>query len=105
MGLDITAAITPRLINNRLGLDVSLPVRGVKVDEPFFPVQSKELITVVANFVQNLPQQLGEEGLRNLFDLNELDFYGLRLSSGIIQSVNVPAPYLQGGINLEAMIQ
>ncbi len=105
MGLDITAAITPRLINNRLGLDVSLTVRGVKVDEPLFPVQSKELITLVANFVQNLPQQLGEEGLRNLFDLNELDFYGLRLSSGIIQSVNVPAPYLQGGINLEAMIQ
>ena len=105
LGLDISANIVPQLVDNRLGLDVTLTVDGVKVDEPLFPVRSKELISLISNFIKNLPDQLGDEGLRNLFDLNEVDFYGLRLNSGTVQGVEIPAPYLQMGIDLDATIQ
>ena len=100
-----SAAVIPQLTNNRLGLDVDLVVNGTKVDEPLFPVLSEELITLIVNIVLGLPDQLGDEGLRNIFNLNEVDFYGLKLSSGTLQGVEIPAPYLQIGIDLSAMIQ
>lgn len=105
LGLDITASVSPSLNNNQLGLEISLTVDGVKVDEPLFPVKSKELIGLIVNLIKGLPEQLGEEGLRNLFDLNEFDFYGLRLSSGTVQSVINPTPYVQVGINLDNITQ
>ena len=105
LGLDISATVIPQLVNNRLGLNVNLTVAGVKVDEPLFPVRSEELISLVANYIKNLPSQLGDDGLRNLFDLNEVEFYGLELNSGTVQGVEIPAPYLQVGIDLGAMIR
>ena len=105
LGIDISATVIPQLLNNRLGLNVNLIVDGVKVDEPLFPVRSEELILLVTNYIKNLPDQLGDDGLRNLFDLNEIDFYGLNINSGTVQGVEVPAPYLQMGIDLRATIQ
>lgn len=105
LGIDLSAAVVPKLINNRLDLDVDLAVNGTAVDEPIFPVRSKELISLIVNLIKNLPNQLGNDGLRNLFDLSEIDFYGLRLNSGTLQGVEFPAPYLQVGIDLNAIIQ
>ena len=70
-----------------------------------FPVLSDELIELIVNLIKGLPNQLGDDGLRNLFNLNEIDFYGLKLNSGALQGVEIPAPYLQVGIDLSAMIQ
>ena len=105
IGLDVTAWIIPRIIDNRLVMEVDLAVDGVKVDEPLFPVRSADLIPLVVNLIQNLPNQLGTEGISTLFDLNEIDFYGLELNSGTLQWATSPAPYLQLGIDLNAMIR
>ena len=99
---DLTAIVIPRIINNQLGLQVEIEVTAVPVDEPLFPVKSEELLGLIESLLEGLPEQLGPQGLSNFLNLNNFDFYGLRLNSGIVQTVSTPTPYLQVGLNLSA---
>ena len=100
-GFDLTAEIKPTIINNELSLQVAVSSSGRSLDEPIFPVKSKELIQVMINLIQDLPNQLGDEGLNQLFSFSELNYYGLNFSSALMQTQLVPNPILQIGLNLD----
>lgn len=100
---DITATIKPQIINNDLTMEITLNVEGVSHDEPLFPVQSEDLTGVIKSLVENLPQQLGQDGVNEIFSFSQIDFYGLTFTSAEMRSVLLPDPTLQIGLNLRVI--
>jgi hypothetical protein len=99
---DMSAIVAPRLINNQLGFQIEIEADTMFVDAPLFPVKSDELLGLIESLLEGLPSQLGPDGISNFFDLNDFDFYGLALSSGLVKTVSNPTPYLQVGLQFSA---
>ena len=99
---DMTAMIVPRLINNQLGFQVEIEASAMPMDEPIFPVKSRELLGLIEGLLEGIPSQLGPDGISDFFDLNDFDFYGLTLSSSAVKTVSIPTPYLQVGLRFNA---
>ena len=72
------------------------------MDEPIFPVKSRELLGLIEGLLEGIPSQLGPDGISDFFDLNDFDFYGLTLSSSVVKTVSIPTPYLQVGLRFNA---
>jgi hypothetical protein len=100
LGLDIEFNIRPSIIRNEIKLDVSLKVRAWDVATPIFPVQSARIINVIVPLLEGLPMLLGPEEVNNLFNLSELDLFGVTLESAQLNTTLPPNPYLQLGLQV-----
>ena len=100
LGLDIEFNIRPSIIRNEIKLEVSLKVRAWDVATPLFPVQSDRIINIIVPLLEGLPMLLGPEEVNNLFNLSELDLFGITLESAQLNTTLPPNPYLQLGLQV-----
>ena len=99
-GFNMEFTLYPSLVESAINLQVSLKSEGWLVDAPLFDFDGKRVLDVLIPLLEGIPNLLGPEGVNELFNLSELNLYGIRLESSGLQTSRRPNAYLRSGLQI-----
>lgn len=98
--LDVMGKVKPSILNGEFHLDLEVQSEVRFIDAPLFDVKGDLIVTLLQPLLDGLPALLGPGVLDNIFDLTQLELFGVQLRSAMVNSSPMPNPYLYLGVDI-----